>query len=312
MPEIPKVLSNKAKIMELNNLDQLIELAVKKGKRRVAVAASDDDSVLKALKQAVERGIIEPVLVGDKKKTTAICHQISFDISSFNLIDEKDPDLACIKAVKAIKEGKADILMKGMVSSASFLKAILNKEFGLKKSETLSHFAIFQTSHYHKLLGITDAAMNIAPGISEKVSIIQNSVEVLHSLGHENPKLAVLGPVEMVNEKISSTCDAAILTQMNRRNQITGCIVDGPLAIDNAVSKQAAEHKGITSEVAGDADILLTHDLNSGNILYKTLIFLSDGRSAAIITGAAVPVVLTSRADSEQSKLYSIALAAAM
>jgi phosphate butyryltransferase len=298
--------------MELKSLDQVFELAKKKGTRRIAVAASADKAVLKAVKQATMMGIVEPLLIGDKQKTEMICSEIDFNISSYTLIDEKDPALASAMAVQMIKEGMADILMKGMVSTAPLLKAVLHKEYGLRKQDTLSHFALFQTSYYHKLIGITDAAMNIAPELAEKVSIIQNSIEVFHALGHSKPKLAVIGPLETVNEKISSTTDAALLTQMNRRNQIKGCIIDGPLAIDNAVSKEAAEHKGIVSEVAGDADILLAPDLNSGNILYKTMIFLSDGLSAAIITGATVPIVLTSRADSEKSKLYSIALAAAM
>jgi phosphate butyryltransferase len=293
--------------MELKSLDQVFELAKKKGTRRIAVAASADKAVLKAVKQATMMGIVEPLLIGDKQKTEMICSEIDFNISSYTLIDEKDPALASAMAVQMIKEGMADILMKGMVSTAPLLKAVLHKEYGLRKQDTLSHFALFQTSYYHKLIGITDAAMNIAPELAEKVSIIQNSIEVFHALGHSKPKLAVIGPLETVNEKISSTTDAALLTQMNRRNQIKGCIIDGPLAIDNAVSKEAAEHKGIVSEVAGDADILLAPDLNSGNILYKNMIFLSDG-----LTGATVPIVLTSRADSEKSKLYSIALAAAM
>jgi phosphate butyryltransferase len=298
--------------MELKSLDQIIELAKKKNTCRIAVAASADKAVLKAVQQATLIGIVKPVLIGDQEKTKAICQEINFDISSFTLLDEKDPALASIKAVQMIKDGMADILMKGIVSTAPLLKAVLNKEYGLRKRDTLSHFALFQTSFYHKLIGVTDAAMNLAPELSEKINIIHNSVEVLHALGLSNPKLAIIGPVETVNEKISSTTDAAILTQMNRRNQIIGCIIDGPLAIDNAVSKEAAKHKGIISEVAGDADILMTHDLNSGNILYKTMIFLSDGISAAVITGASAPIVLTSRADSEKSKLYSIALAAAM
>jgi len=298
--------------MKLQNLDQIVELAKGRKTRRIAVAAAADEPVLKAVMQAYELGIANPVLVGDKAETEAICRKIGFEVSNIKIIDVKDPAEASLKAVKLIREGEAEILMKGMVATAPLLKAVLNKEFGLKKRETLSHFALFQTRHYHKLFGVADAAMNIAPEVQEKVSIIKNSTEVFHSLGIKLPKVAILGPLETVNKKIASTTDAAMLTQMNRRKQITGCIIDGPLAIDNAVSSEAANHKGIVSEVAGDADILITPDLNSGNILYKTLIFLSDGRSAAIITGATVPVVLTSRADSEESKLYSIALAAAV
>jgi phosphate butyryltransferase len=176
----------------------------------------------------------------------------------------------------------------------------------------LSHLALFEIPGYHKLLAVTDAAMNICPDAEEKVSIIRNAVEVYHRLGQKNPKIAVIGPVEIVNQKIESTVHASMLTLMNRRGQITGCLIDGPLALDNAVNKEAAEHKGIISEVAGDVDIILTPDLNSGNILYKSLIFLAGSTSAAIVMGADSPVVLTSRADSEASKLMSVVLAAAL
>jgi phosphate butyryltransferase len=202
--------------------------------------------------------------------------------------------------------------MKGLVPTAPFLKAILQKETGIKKRDVLSHFALFELSGYHKLLGVTDAAMNINPDLDEKVSIIRNAIEVYQRLGISEPKVAVIGPLEVVNPKIESTLHAAMLTLMNKRNQITGCKIDGPLALDNAISKEAAELKGIDSEVAGDADIIVTPDLNSGNILYKSLIFLAGGTSAAIIMGADSPVVLTSRADSELSKFMSIVLAAAM
>jgi phosphate butyryltransferase len=202
--------------------------------------------------------------------------------------------------------------MKGLVSTAPLLKAVLNKEEGLRKGNTLSHFALIESPNYHKLFGVTDAAMNIAPEFHEKVDILNNAVDVFHGLGKENPKVAVLGPLEVVNPKIDSTAHAAMLAKMNNRGQIKNCLVDGPFAVDNAVSKEAAEHKGIYSEVAGDADILMTPELNSGNILYKTLMFMGGCTSAAVIMGAKVPVVLTSRADTEKSKMMSIALAAAM
>ena len=202
--------------------------------------------------------------------------------------------------------------MKGLVSTAPLLKAVLNKANGLRKAPTLSHFAIIESPYYHKLLGITDAGMNIAPEFDEKVNIINNSIEVFHRLGNMNPKVAIIGPLEMVNPKIESTMHAAMLTVMNQRGQIKGCIIDGPFAIDNAISSKAAEHKGIKSEVAGDADILVAPELNSGNILYKALMFMGGCTSAAVIMGERVPIVLTSRADTDKSKMMSIALAAAM
>jgi phosphate butyryltransferase len=202
--------------------------------------------------------------------------------------------------------------MKGMVSTGVLVKAILDKENGLLNGALLSHIAFFETPHYHKLLCITDAALNIAPDVTDKADIIRNAVKAFHKLGIKQPKVAILAAVETVNPKMEATMHAAILAMMQKRNQIEGCIVDGPLALDNAISAQAADHKGIVSEVAGDADILVTPDLNAGNMLYKSLIFLGGAVTAAVVAGASVPVVLTSRADSDRSKFLSIALAAAM
>ncbi|MGM0550621.1 MAG: bifunctional enoyl-CoA hydratase/phosphate acetyltransferase [Bacteroidota bacterium] len=298
--------------MVLKSLADLLELAKQKETRRLAVAAAADEPVLKAVKNATEQGIVVPVLVGNVTNIKAIAEKIGFDISQVEMHEEPNPAKASVKAVELIRTGEADILMKGLVSTAPLLKAVLNKETGLRKGATLSHFALVESPHYHKLLGVTDAAMNVAPEFKEKVDIINNAVEAMHGIGMLTPKVAVVGPLEVVNPKIESTSHAAMLTMMNRRNQLKGCIIDGPLAIDNAVSKEAAEHKGIVSEVAGDADILMAPDLNSGNILYKSLMFLGGATSAAVIMGAKVPIVLTSRADTETSKLMSIALAAAM
>jgi phosphate butyryltransferase len=298
--------------MELKKLDELIVLARNRKKSRIVVAAAQDVHVLQAVCKAHTENIIDPVLIGHKIQIHKILKDLGVNPGTFKLIDEPDPESACQTAVSLIKKGEADILMKGLVSTPPFLKAILNKENGIKKQDLLSHFALVEISTYHKLIGITDAGMNINPDLDEKASIIRNAIEVYHRLGIKKPKVAVIGPLEVVNPKIESTMHASMLTLMNKRNQITGCIIDGPLALDNAISKEAAELKGIDSKVAGDADILLTPDLNSGNILYKSLIFLGGGTSAAIIMGASSPVVLTSRADSEISKFMSIVLAAAM
>jgi phosphate butyryltransferase len=298
--------------MDLRRLDELIVLARKRKKRRLVVAAAEDVHVLQAVCKATTEKIVEPVLIGDKSQIHKILNNLNTNPATFELIDEQDPESACSKAVSLIKNMQAEILMKGLVATAPFLKAILNKEDGIRKQELLSHFALFEIPAYHKLLGITDAAINICPDLGEKVSIIKNAIEVYHRLGIQKPKVAVIGPLEVVNPKIESTVHASMLAMMNKQNQIEGCIIDGPLALDNAVSKEAAELKGIKSEVAGDADIIMTPDLNSGNILYKSLIFLGNSISAAIIMGASSPVVLTSRADSETSKYMSIVLAAAM
>jgi phosphate butyryltransferase len=265
-----------------------------------------------ALKEAMELGIAKPILVGDEAKTREIGETLRFNFDGVEIIHEPNPNKAAVKAVEQIRNGNAQVLMKGLVSSGGLLKAVLDKEKGLRKGGTLSHVAFFETPFYHKLLCLTDAAMNVEPEFKEKVAMLNNAVEAYHKLGVKEPKVAVVGAVETVNPKMEPSTDAALMTMMNKRGQIKGCIVDGPLAIDNAVSKEAAEHKGIVSDVAGDVDLVVTPDIYSGNVMYKTLNFLGGAVSAAVIMGATVPIVLTSRSDSDKSKLMSIALASAM
>lgn len=296
----------------INKLEDLITKAKAQGKKRIVVAAAADLHVLEALKAACRFEIVEPILVGDKSLIIDISKSIHFDLEGIEIIDEPDVVNASQKSVSIIKNGNADVLMKGLVATGILLKAVLNKENGLRKGGLLSHVAFFESPYYHKLLCITDAAMNVSPDFNEKVSIVENAVEAYHKLGIEIPKVAVVGAVETVNPKMEATVHAALLTQMNKRNQILGCEIDGPLALDNIVSKEAAEHKGIVSNVAGDADIILTPDINVGNVFYKSLNFLGGAVSAAVIMGAQVPIVLTSRSDSEESKLMSIVLASAM
>lgn len=296
----------------IKNLSELVEMAKNKPTQRLAVAAAEDEAVLQAVKSATEDNIVVPVLVGQKEKIEHISEKIGFSLEGIAIHQEENPAEAAKKAVSLIRNGDADVLMKGHVSTGPLLKAVLNKENGLRKGGTLSHVAFIESPYYHKLLCVTDAAMNIAPDLYEKAEIIKNAVEGFHRLGVKKPKVAVIGAVEVVNPKMEATTDAAVLSTMNRRGQIKACEVDGPFAIDNAVSKEAAEHKGIHNTVAGDADIIMLPDINAGNVAYKTLNFLGGGLSAAVIMGATVPVVLTSRADSEKSKLMSIALAAAM
>jgi phosphate butyryltransferase len=296
----------------MKSLAEIVSMAKGKTSRRLVVAAAEDDTVLKSVQEVVKEGFITPLFVGNKQQIITICKEIKFDINDFEIIDEPNPDNTARIAVSLINQGKADILMKGLLSTAPLLKAVVDRDNGLRKSSLLSHFTLFESPYYHKLFGAADVAMNIAPTLEEKIHILNNSVEVMQKLGVSIPKVAIIGPVETINEKIESTVHAALLTMMNKRNQIKGCLVDGPLAIDNAISLEATKHKKIASDVAGDADILLVPDLDSGNILYKTLSFLGGALSAAIVTGAKVPIVLTSRASSEQSKFLSIALAAAL
>jgi len=297
----------------MTKLAQLIETTKKAGKlNRIAVAAAADLPVLEAVKAAALAGIAEPVLIGDRHGIEEIAATIGLGLAGLEIMDISDPVQAATKAVSLVRENHAHILMKGFVSTEILLKAVLNKENGLPTGKLLSHAGIFESPYYPKLFCITDAAMNIAPTLEEKTAILTNAVSVFHKLGVKNPKVAVLAAVEKVNPKMEATLHAASLAQMNREGRIRGCLVDGPFALDNAVSKEAALHKGIQSEVAGDADIFLVPDIEAGNILYKSLVFLGAAVPAGIIIGAKAPIVLTSRADSDESKLYSIALAACL
>lgn len=298
--------------MHLKSFSEVIELAKSKKTKKIAVAAAADKHALEAVKNAITEGIVEGLLFGDEEKIKEIAGQIGFDLTNTKIINEPDAIKASVLAVAAIKNGEADILMKGHISTGPMLKAVLDKEKGLRKGATLSHVAFMESPYYHKLLCVTDAAVNVSPEFKDKVEIINNAVEAFHKIGIKEPKVAVIGAVEVVNPKMEATEHAALLTLMNRRRQIKGCIIDGPLALDNAISKEAADHKGIISDVAGDCDIILTPDINGGNILYKSLNFLGGATAGAVIMGAMVPIVLTSRSDSERSKLCSIALAAAM
>ena len=295
--------------MKVTNLDQLIKMAGTGPKETLIVASAADEQVMLAVKYAIEADIVRVILVGDEKEIIRIARSIKFDLDNTKIINvpiiEQIPEVS----VKAINEGKAGILMKGFIQTGILLKAVLNKEYGLRKSETISHLAIFQTSFYPKLLGITDAAMNINPSVDEKIRIIVNAVEVFHCLGIKEPRVALLSALEYVNEKIQSSVDADTIVKMKPEIPGGKFHLDGPLALDNAISLEAASMKGIKSEVAGKADILIVPELNSGNILYKSLRFLSDGIAAAMLCGASVPIVLNSRADNGKSKLYSIALA---
>jgi phosphate butyryltransferase len=294
----------------IRHLMELVEEARNRQTRKLAVAAAGDEDAMLAVKNATNQGIIQPILVGDLNRIEDIAKRIGFDISDIEKHHFEDKAEASKKACMLIREGKAEILMKGAVGTGTLMKAVLNKETGLRKGDVLSHVAIFESPHYHKLLGVTDAAMNVNPELETKIEIIKNAVEVFHKLNIPNPKVAIVGSVETVNPRMEATMHAATISMMNYRKQIKGCVIDGPLAIDNAISKKSAELKEITSDVAGDADIILAPNIDSANILYKTLNFLGGAVAAAVIMGAAAPIVLTSRSDSDKSKFLSIALAA--
>lgn len=284
------------------------ECANAEGPKKIAVAFAQDEDVLKALKAAVNERICEPILVGDREKIIDISREINFDLSNIEIIDEKDGALACRKAVSLVSSGQAQIVMKGLIDTSIILKAVLDKEIGLRTGNVLSHAAVFSVDTYHKFFIVTDAAMSIAPNADEKRQIVENSVRLSRALGAEVPKVAVICAKEKVNPKMQATLDAAELVEMQRNGKIQGCIVEGPYALDNAISKEAAELKGIKGEAAGDADILLMPNIEAGNVLYKALTYLANADNAGIILGAKAPIVLTSRADSDKAKLNSIAL----
>jgi phosphate butyryltransferase len=261
------------------HLSEILEIAKNQASKKLVVAAAEDLHVLQAVLYAQAEDIIEPILVGDSDEIIDLCRKNELEPMDIPLIDEKDPGKSCELAIDLIRQGEAGILMKGLVHTASLLKAVLDKDKGLRKNELLSHAAIFEVPSYHKLIAVTDAAMNVQPGLEEKAGIIENAVEMFHRIGIMEPKVGILAPIETVNPKIQSTVDARDLKAMNLSGRIKGCLVDGPLAMDNAISREAALLKGISSQVAGDVDILLAPDLNSGNILYKTLIFLGRFRA---------------------------------
>ena len=296
----------------IKNIYDLNEIIKKQeSKKKLVLAVAHDHHALDAVYRAAQKQIVDVALVGVEKEIYALAEKYNYDLSGFQIIDEANKNKAVEISVKMVHDKEADILMKGNVGTGPLLKGVLNKEWGLRSGELLSHHALFEAGAYHKLISMTDAAMNIAPDLKGKVSILRNSAGFLNKLGMENPKVAVLGAVETVNDSMPATLDAAILAKMNDRGQINGCIVDGPFAFDNAVSKESAKHKGIISEVAGDADLLLLPDIEAGNVLYKSFVFFAKAKVAAVILGATAPIVLTSRSDTEESKLNSILLAAA-
>jgi phosphate butyryltransferase len=296
----------------MKTIQELYSIIEKQEKiKKLSVAVAQDAHALSAVIEAKNRGYIIPFLVGDEAKIRQIATDHALDLTNTHIINETNEAKAVQKAVELVSTGQADILMKGYVATGTLLKAVLNPDWGLRKAKVLSHLAFYELPTYHKLLALTDVAMNIAPDLAEKVEIINNSVSFMNSIGITNPKVAVIGAVETVSDKMPATIDAAILSKMQDRNQIANCIVDGPFALDNAISKESAEHKKIVSPVAGDADLLVFPNIEAGNVLYKALAFLMESKSAALILGAKAPIVLTSRSDSEETKLNSIVLAAA-
>ena len=279
--------------------------------KKVAVACAQDDAVLEAVKAAKERNIADAILVGDEQKIKTIASVLKMHIEDFEIIDVKDTYEAALTAVKLVHDGKADMYMKGLIDTKSFLKSVLDKEVGLRTDKTLSHVCVFDIEGIDRLLFLSDVAFIPYPDLETKANIIRNTVEIAQACGVDNPKVAPLAAVEVVNPKMACTVEAEELTKMNEAGEIKDCIVDGPLSLDLAIEPQAAFHKGTTDrKIVGDADILLFPDIQAGNITYKSLVHTAPCKNGNILTGTKAPVILTSRSDEFEAKVNSIALGA--
>lgn len=292
------------------NFDDLLLRANEISNKKVAVAVAQDEPVLEAIKLAKEKGIADAILVGDMKAIKKIADKINMDLSDYEIVNEPNVKKASLEAVRLVSTGKADMVMKGLVDTATFLRSVLNKEVGLRTGKLMSHVAVFEVEGLDRLILLTDAAFNTYPDIKGKIQILNNAVDVAHACGIKIPKVAAVCAVEVVNPDMQATIDAALLAKMNDRGQIKDCIVDGPLALDNALSVEAAEHKGITGKVAGKADIILLPNIETANVMYKTLTYTAKTRNGGLLVGTSAPVILTSRADNFETKVNSIALAA--
>ena len=296
----------------LKTFKEVLEKAKEYGPKRMSVASAQAKDVLRAVEVARQEGLTESILVGDKKEIIQIAEKMGINLAHYDIIDQPDKNDTAKYAVELVRNKKASILMKGMMGTARILKAVLDKDIGLRTNRMLSHAYVLEIKGYDRIITITDGAMNIKPDLNQKAQIIQNAIYFCHALGIEKPKVAVLTAVELVNPDMPATIDAACLSKMSERGQIVGGVVDGPLAFDNAISKKAALYKGIESPVSGEVDILLAPDIEAANIFAKGLVYLAKAQPAGVLLGAKAPVVLVSRSDSAESKLYSIALGVLM
>lgn len=292
----------------LRGFQEVLEKAKQRGRVTVSVAVAQDEEVLEAVKKAQDAGLIFPILVGNIDLIEPLLPKIGLPLDTV-LIHEKDDSKAALTAVSFVKEGKADILMKGMVNSSTFLKSVLDNEVGLKTGRLLSHLAVFEIPGVEKLVFHTDGGMNIAPSLEEKKDILLNALIALKALGIDRPNVAILTANEMVNSKMPATVDAQTLVQFNAKEHFTNGIIEGPIAMDVAANQLAAQHKGIKSEIAGKVDLFVMPNIEAGNLVGKTLVYYAKAKNAGIVVGATHPVVMTSRSDTAEAKLNAIALA---
>ncbi len=296
---------------QIKRLDDIVEAVKSRKKRVLSVAYGQDVHTLQAVEKGVREGLFTAINFASKKEVKKVASENGIDISLFEVVDVPDEREAIRQAVRAVKEKRADVLMKGFCQTANYMKGILDKEEGLlPPGNILSHTTVIEISTYPKLLVVSDVAVIPFPDLKMKVQMINYNANIVRKFGITMPKVAVIAAVETVNLKMQATIDGALLSKMNERGQISGCVVDGPLALDLAISKESALIKKVKSEVAGDADILIFPNIEAGNVFYKSTTKLGNAKIAAVVTGATVPAVLTSRGDSEESKFYSLALAA--
>jgi len=293
----------------LRSFEELLEKIRKKGLKKIVLAGAEDFEALKAIARAYREGLCDAILVGKEDDVKINLKNLNMN---FEIVGTRSENETAEVSVKLISSGEADLLMKGLIKTSTLLKAVLNKEWGLRTERLLSHVILMEIPGFDRLLFLTDGGMVIRPSLEEKVQIIMNAVDLAKRLGYEKPKVALITAVETVNEKMPETVEASIIAKMAERGQIKGCIIDGPLGFDNAVSTFAARVKGIKSDVAGVADILVVPDIHSGNFLGKSVVYFAKGRIAGVVVGARKPVIIVSRADTEESKFYSVVLGIAV
>ena len=299
--------------MAYKDFDELVASRSKNSdKKRVAVAAAQDEHTLEAVCKAAKDGLVEPLLIGEKDKILKILAELEQDLPDNRIFDVKDDGDAAKFAVALCRYKQADFIMKGKLQTADLLRAVVDKDAGLRGKRTMSHLGIFQVPGYHKILAVTDGGMLLYPTLEEKKQLIENAVSAFHSLGYEKPKVAVLCAAEIINPKMQETVDADLLKKMNEQGELTGCIVEGPISYDLAINEEAAKMKGYESPVAGDADILAVPNITAGNLLGKAIMYSAHGKMAGFIVGAQVPIIITSRGASSEEKYLSLALSASV
>jgi phosphate butyryltransferase len=290
------------------NLDELVQAALSKGPVPIAVAAAHDPDVIEAMKQARELKLADGIFVGNSEKILALAQKVGLEIPAERIIHEADESMAARKAIALVREGKARLLMKGKINTAALIRAVLDKDAGLRTGRLLSQVIVFQVPGFSRLMIMTDAAINIAPRLEEKSEICRNAIEVARALGIENPNLAALCALKFVNPEMPATVDAAGLTLMNRRGQLRGAYVEGPVALDVPLSKFAADRKAIISPLVENTSIFVAPDIEAANILYRAILYFAKGESGGVVMGARVPLILLSRAETPETKIRSIAI----